>query len=692
MLSDFKSKLAMFQKRASGPDPNTIPKPKYINQKIDKTKMLNKLQQAQEEQKQKNENKKLISYKTEALLSTQYKSNKVKNFLGILANKKKDEEEKNNQIKKEIQKEKKVDNTAILNRIKQAKENKYKNEQDKLNEIMKKNEEENNFTFDINQSLENINNRNNYMNYDTEKASENIKKNTKLVAQIDDNLKKIFGDELNKKNLTFEQKYHYFDRKINNHEDKEKINLIVTIKNPKPEYEYSSKIYDENKTLIAESDKQKGEVEIILHNNLVIDYIFSKKTSHRYEIIKTIQDQKEIKSEMNIPLNNILSAEENKNYEEKIDNFNDDEKINIGFEANENINNDESEKDIQLFFETKKEGEFSSNVISYSIQKDNKIIYKSPLCNCSNIKQSDKLPLSLLSPEFEISFYNKNYDEQKLSITVEELLNQKAKEVTIELPETEKLDVIISLEKFDKVSLIKLKKEGLNINLSIAIDFTGSNYDPQYSNSLHYITDGFVNNYEKSMRACADILSIYNKNDEYDVYGFGADLNGKFMEYFNIKKDKENENDKIKGIENVIKEYKRTVNEVRFSGGTYFAPVINSINEKIKQNNNKLNYNILLIISDGIVDDIWDIIDSIIESSKLPLSIVIIGIGSNVTEDMKRLNGENGKLKNSKGEYLEKDIVQYVHFNDYNENIEKLTKEVFRYIPQQIKDYFHNIK
>ena len=321
-----------------------------------------------------------------------------------MANKKKDEEEKNNQIKKEIQEEKKVDNTAILNRIKQAKENKYKNEQDKLNEIMKKNEEENNFTFDINQTLENINNRNNYMNYDTEKASENIKKNTKLVAQIDDNLKKIFGDELNKKNLTFEQKYHYFDRKINNHEDKEKINLIVTIKNPKPEYEYSSKIYDENKTLIAESDKQKGEVEIILHNNLVIDYIFSKKTSHRYEIIKTIQDQKEIKSEMNIPLNNILSAEENKNYEEKIDNFNDDEKINIGFEANENINNDESEKDIQLFFETKNEGEFSSNVISYSIQKDNKIIYKSPLCNCSNIKQSDKLPLSLLSPEFEISF------------------------------------------------------------------------------------------------------------------------------------------------------------------------------------------------------------------------------------------------------------------------------------------------
>ncbi len=56
---------------------------------------------------------------------------------------------------------------------------------------------------------------------------------------------------------------------------------------------------------------------------------------------------------MNIPLNKILSSEENKNYEEKIENFDDDEKINIGFEPNISINQDEKEKDIQLFFQTK---------------------------------------------------------------------------------------------------------------------------------------------------------------------------------------------------------------------------------------------------------------------------------------------------------------------------------------------------
>ena len=118
-----------------------------------------------------------------------------------------------------------------------------------------------------------------------------------------------------------------------------------------------------------------------------------------------------------------------------------------------------------------------------------------------------------MEPEFELSFYNKNYDEQKISIATEELLNQKNKSIIVELPDMEKIEIVISIEKFNKISLIKLKRDGLNIDLSIAIDFTGSNGDPNFSDSLHYIKNGFVNNYEKSIRACCDILSVYNKKD-----------------------------------------------------------------------------------------------------------------------------------------------------------------------------------
>ena len=55
---------------------------------------------------------------------------------------------------------------------------------------------------------------------------------------------------------------------------------------------------------------------------------------------------------------------------------------------------------------------------------------------------------------------------------------------------------------------------------------------------------------------------------------------------------------------------------------------------------------------------------------------------------MKILNGENGKLISSKGVVLSKDIIQYVHFNDYANDLAKLTEAVLKYIPGQISDYY----
>ena len=81
-------------------------------------------------------------------------------------------------------------------------------------------------------------------------------------------------------------------------------------------------------------------------------------------------------------------------------------------------------------------------------------------------------------------------------------------------------------------------------------------------------------------------------------------------------------------------------------------------------------------------------IDNIIEASKFPISFIIIGVGDDVTYDMKRLNGESGKLISSTREVLNKDIVQYVHFNDYADDLNKLTEAVLKYIPDQISNYY----
>ena len=104
----------------------------------------------------------------------------------------------------------------------------------------------------------------------------------------------------------------------------------------------------------------------------------------------------------------------NEKYEEKIDNFIDNELINIGLDL-------KNEKLVELNFNT--DDNIHKEVdIFYTIQKGDKILFKSAGCKSSNIKKSDRINLSELEPEFEISFYNEEFEELKtLKIKTEDL-------------------------------------------------------------------------------------------------------------------------------------------------------------------------------------------------------------------------------------------------------------------------------
>ena len=510
-------------------------------------------------------------------------------------------------------------------------------------------------------------------------TEDNFSKNVKLQELNEVNLKNIYGEKV--KTLPMEEKIRLFDRKINNCEIKENMKISLTLKNPNPECKYETFIYDDEGKLLGKTEKKDDKNEIILFENLDMDYQFTKPQSITVTIIKHISDSQKIKTQKVIPLKKLFSKNNSENLEERIDNFTDDELINIGFDLPEEKNDD---KCIEINFNTEEcKGNENSN-ISYSIQKGDQILFKSAFCNNSNIKGTDKLPLKLLEPEFEISFYNEDFTEKKIVVKTDELKNGISE--IINLPNIENFKIKMTSEEVEKNSFIKLIKKGLNIDLSIAIDFTSSNGYPSEEDSLHKIKDGFINNYEKAIRENYKIISSYNKKDKYNIYGFGADINGRFEECFNLNGT---EDPSIIGIENIISEYKKAVMNVGFSGGTYFAPVIKSISKKVKDKmGENLNYHLLLIISDGEIEDIDETIDSIIESAELPLSFIIIGVGCSVNSDMKKLNGEDGKLISSNGETLTKDIVQYVHFNDYADDINKLTEAVLKYIPGQISSYY----
>lgn len=76
--------------------------------------------------------------------------------------------------------------------------------------------------------------------------------------------------------------------------------------------------------------------------------------------------------------------------------------------------------------------------------------------------------------------------------------------------------------------------------------------------------------------------------------------------------------------------YKNALKKVTLSGPTCFAPLINQaikIASEANVDQSNQQYFILLILTNGQINDMQSTVASVIKGSKVPLSIVIIGIG-----------------------------------------------------------------
>ena len=108
----------------------------------------------------------------------------------------------------------------------------------------------------------------------------------------------------------------------------------------------------------------------------------------------------------------------------------------------------------------------------------------------------------------------------------------------------------------------------------------------------------------------------------------------------------------------------------------------------MKMNIEQPMYHILLILTDGVIHDMPQTKDLIVECSKYPLSIIIVGIGSADFSNMVTLDGDEVVLRNTRGEPTQRDIVQFVQFKDFKHgDIGLLAEEVLKEVPEQFVSY-----
>jgi hypothetical protein len=172
-------------------------------------------------------------------------------------------------------------------------------------------------------------------------------------------------------------------------------------------------------------------------------------------------------------------------------------------------------------------------------------------------------------------------------------------------------------------------RKGCEISLMVAIDFTGSNGDPSDEKSLHYLSPAKMNDYELAITNVGKILAEYDTDNLFPVWGFGARViaTNEISHLFNLNwKDDAS----VPGVDGILSAYRQAFSKVLLSGPTYFTEVVQMASmlssEHFTEQNQK--YNVLLILTDGIINDMQSTIRSIVDASYLPLSIIIVGVSS----------------------------------------------------------------
>jgi len=236
---------------------------------------------------------------------------------------------------------------------------------------------------------------------------------------------------------------------------------------------------------------------------------------------------------------------------------------------------------------------------------------------------------------------------------------------------------------------------GCEVSAIVAVDYTGSNGDPQQASSLHHISSQ-KNQYQQAIESVGEVIEPYDTDKMFPVLGFGA--------YTLLPNNKwSNSVDhcftvgggEVQGVQGMLQAYQNSLPKVKLSGPTLFAPVINAACQRASAANcsqETQKYFILLILTDGVINDMDAAIDAIVTASTLPISIIIVGVGSADFTDMVRLDGDNGVLRSGSRAAV-RDCVQFVPYTQYlAKGPVVLAEEVLKEVPGQVIQYMEKQK
>ncbi|KAG8383348.1 hypothetical protein BUALT_Bualt04G0003100 [Buddleja alternifolia] len=204
--------------------------------------------------------------------------------------------------------------------------------------------------------------------------------------------------------------------------------------------------------------------------------------------------------------------------------------------------------------------------------------------------------------------------------------------------------------------------------------------EKQLYSFLDYISSGFELNF---------MVAVDFTDRCFPAWGFGGrtpdcsvshcfNLNGSPSEF------------EVEGVDGMMAAYTSALHNVALAGPTLFGQVINKAADIARGSVscNYAKYYILLIITDGVVTDLQETMDSVVRASDLPLSILIVGVGNANFKEMEILDADNGRrLESSTGRIATRDIVQFVPMREVHGGEISVVRALLEELPSQFLSY-----
>ena len=225
---------------------------------------------------------------------------------------------------------------------------------------------------------------------------------------------------------------------------------------------------------------------------------------------------------------------------------------------------------------------------------------------------------------------------------------------------------------------------GLKLSGFLALDFSnGKNKIPLTKS---------INKYKEIIIKILDNVSLYIKGHSFYVYGYGAKLKNckndpLYKSIFNINMT--NNNETIKN-EELIKTFNNcSLQNIIPDKEVGFSSLIRKLSKEMYLIYDLKYYDILFILAREIPNnsDKQETIDSFVESSYLPLTIIIICEGENEFNKMEELYGNKIK-KSSNGMDKVRNNIKCINSKDFNDNSEDMIEWCLREISLQIIEYY----